>query len=177
MFGKKGRKGEIDVSPFDFLDRSQEFARLWAEQGGPMTCIIEPRALGPDPFLFGMALVDAVRHGAKAYSHATGVPEDQALVRIWKDSMPSGRARPTSPLRSIWTGARCSDPCGNQRLDRDRWPRGGAGAQGRFLRQPRHRHPDAGGEPCSAESPSPSSRKTGCLASAPSRPRTQSMPT
>jgi len=94
MFGKKGRAGEIDVAPFDFLDGSQEFARLWAEPKGPMTCIIEPRALGPDPFLFGMALVDAVRHGAKAYAHATGIPEDQALGRIW-EGLDAERANPT----------------------------------------------------------------------------------
>ena len=45
MFGKKGgREGEIDVGSFDFLDGSQEFARFWSEPGGPLTCIIEPRA-------------------------------------------------------------------------------------------------------------------------------------
>src|SRR6478609_7448568 len=85
MFGRKGgRAGEIDVSGFDFLDGSAEFARLWAEPDGPMTCVIEPRALGPDPFLFGMALVDAAQHGAKAYAHALGIPEEQAFARIWQ---------------------------------------------------------------------------------------------
>ena len=81
MFGKKsaGRAGEIDVSGFSFLDGSLEFARLWSEPQGPMTCIIEPRALGPDPFMFGMAMVDAVHHGAKAYAHATGLSEKKAL--------------------------------------------------------------------------------------------------
>ena len=41
MFGKKagGRLGEIDVSGFGFLAGSHEFARLWAEPGGPMTLL------------------------------------------------------------------------------------------------------------------------------------------
>jgi hypothetical protein len=94
MFGKKGRAGEIDVAQFDFLDGSNEFARLWAEPEGPVTCIIEPRALGPDPFLFGMALVDAVRHGAKAFAYDTGDSGDEALARIW-DGLDAERANPT----------------------------------------------------------------------------------
>jgi hypothetical protein len=47
-----GREGEIDVDGFDFLDGSFEFARFWSEPGGEQTFIIEPRALGADPFLF-----------------------------------------------------------------------------------------------------------------------------
>jgi hypothetical protein len=102
MFGKKagGRAGEIDVSGFSFLDGSAEFARLWAEPHGPMTCVIEPRALGPDPFMFGMALVDAVHHGAKAYAHALGIPEEQALTRIWQ-GLDAERASPTDEAREI----------------------------------------------------------------------------
>ena len=101
MFGKKSaRAGEIDVSTFAFLDGSHEFARLWAEPDGPMTCIIEPRALGPDPFLFGMALVDAVQHGAKAYAHAVGIPEEQALARIW-EGLDAERANPTDQAMQI----------------------------------------------------------------------------
>ena len=102
MFGRKsgGRAGEIDVSGFAFLDDSHEFARLWAEPHGPMTCIIEPRALGPDPFLFGMALVDAVQHGAKAYAHAVGIPEEQALARIW-EGLDAERANPTDQAMQI----------------------------------------------------------------------------
>ena len=94
MFGKKqsGRDGEIDLAGFDFLDGSFEFARLWAEPQGPMTCIIEPRALGADPFLFGMAMVDAIGHGAKAYS--------QALARIW-EGLDAERANPTDEPREI----------------------------------------------------------------------------
>ena len=102
MFGKKssGRAGEIDVSEFGLLDGSQEFARLWAEPGGPMTCIIEPRALGADPFVFGMAMVDAVSHGAKAYAHALGIPEAEALARIWQ-GLDAERASPTDTPREV----------------------------------------------------------------------------
>jgi hypothetical protein len=102
MFGKKscGRLGEIDVSTFSFLDGSHEFARLWAEPGGPMTCIIEPRALGADPFLFGMAMVDAIGHGAKAYAQALGIPEEQAHARIW-EGLDAERANPTDKPRQI----------------------------------------------------------------------------
>lgn len=102
MFGRKGagRAGEIDVSGFGFLDGSAEFARLWSEPGGPMTCVIEPRALGHDPFLFGMALVDAVHHGAKAYARAFGVPEAQALARIWQ-GLDAERANPTDQAIQI----------------------------------------------------------------------------
>jgi hypothetical protein len=77
-----GREGEIDVGSFDFLDGSFEFARFWSEPGGEETFIIEPRALGADPILFGMALVDAIRHGAIAYSRAVGVMEEDAFRRI-----------------------------------------------------------------------------------------------
>ena len=102
MFGRKsaGQAGEIDVSGFSFLDGSLEFARLWSEPQGPMTCIIEPRALGPDPFMFGMAMVDAVHHGAKAYAHAAGISEKKALARIW-EGLDAERAHPTDDARQI----------------------------------------------------------------------------
>ncbi len=84
MFGTKkgGREGEIDLSGLDFLDGSHEFARFWSEPEGEQTFIIEPRAIGADPFLFGMAMVDAIRHGAIAYSRAVNISEGQALARI-----------------------------------------------------------------------------------------------
>lgn len=101
MFGNKGkcREGEIDLSDIDMLDNAQEFARLWSQQGGVQTCIIEPRNIGADPALFGMALVDAIRHGAKAYAQAVRIPEADALVRIW-EGFDAERANPTDqPLQ------------------------------------------------------------------------------
>lgn len=85
MFGKKkqsGHPGAISVDEYDFLDKSAEFARLWAEPDGPMTALIEPRNLGADPFLFGMAMVDTIRHAARAYAHAVNIGEEDALARI-----------------------------------------------------------------------------------------------
>jgi len=79
---KAGREGEIDLSGLDFLDGSFEFARLWSEPDGEQTFIIEPLALGADPALFGMAMVDCIRHAAIAYSRAVTVSEEQALQRI-----------------------------------------------------------------------------------------------
>ena len=79
---KPGREGEIDVAAFDFLDGAFEFARLWSEPGGNQTFFIEPRALGADPFLFGMAMVDCMRHAAIAYSRAVAIDEEHALERI-----------------------------------------------------------------------------------------------
>jgi hypothetical protein len=79
---KKGREGEIDVGDFDFLDGSLEFARLWSEPEGEQTFIIEPSALGADPALFGMAMVDCIRHAAIAYSRAVNISEEHALQRI-----------------------------------------------------------------------------------------------
>jgi hypothetical protein len=94
--GKKAgtMPGEIDVSSFDFLKGSVEFARLWNEPDGPQTCIIEPRNLGADPALFGMAMVDAIRHGAKAYAQAVGIAEQDALTRIWQ-GFDAERTNPT----------------------------------------------------------------------------------
>ena len=60
-----------------------EFLRMSTSPGGPVICVIDPRAIGPDPAAFGIALVDAIRHGAKAYAGAIGVSEENALERIW----------------------------------------------------------------------------------------------
>ena len=102
IFGrnKAGRAGEIDVTAFDFLGNSVEFARLWHEPDGPFTCIIEPRNIGADPALFGMAMVDAIRHGAKAYAQAIRIPEEEALARIW-EGFDAERANPTDTPRQI----------------------------------------------------------------------------
>ena len=104
-----GRKGEIDVAGFDFLDGSVEFARFWSEPEGEQTFIIEPRALGADPFLFGMAMVDAIRHACDRL-FAGGQRQRGAGARrgSWRASRPSSRTRPTR--RSRWrmtpTGSR-----------------------------------------------------------------------
>jgi hypothetical protein len=87
MFGKNrgAVAGTFDVSAHsDLLSGAQEFMRVWAAPDGPATCFISPARLGADPFLFGIVLVDCLKHGAKAYAQAVGISEDHALARIWE---------------------------------------------------------------------------------------------
>lgn len=101
MFGKRSSKpGEIDVSDLDFLDNAQEFARLWYTADDGMVFLIDPHNLGPDPFMFGMALVDAARHGAKAYAQSVNISEDEAMARIW-EGFDAERGNPTDAPKQI----------------------------------------------------------------------------
>jgi hypothetical protein len=63
--------------------KSPEFLRMTAAADGTVTCVINPHALAADPGTFGIALADAVRHGAKAWAQAVGCSEEEALERIW----------------------------------------------------------------------------------------------
>jgi hypothetical protein len=81
------------------LEDGREFLRLWAKEDGPVTCFINPAALGADPFLFGMALVDAVRNGARAWAQAVGVSVEHAEQRIW-EGLDAERAKPTDTPRA-----------------------------------------------------------------------------
>lgn len=105
MFRSKGpaRAAEIDVSGVTILEGSTEFARMWSKSGGPVTCLIEPQALGPDPALFGMAMVDCLRHAGKAYAFAVGVSEAEAMERIWL-GFDAERGNPTDDPRRIDPG-------------------------------------------------------------------------
>jgi hypothetical protein len=83
-FGKRRPIAELHLDDArELLVGSQEFLRMWASSDGPVTCFIDPRAIGADPFALGIALADCVAHGAKAYVHATGCTEADALERIW----------------------------------------------------------------------------------------------
>jgi hypothetical protein len=74
---------DIDLRDYaDLLQGSSEFLRMWARPHAPATCFIDPNPIGADPFLFGMAMVDAIRHGAKAYAQAANITEEHALERI-----------------------------------------------------------------------------------------------
>ncbi|HEY6965787.1 MAG TPA: DUF5076 domain-containing protein [Erythrobacter sp.] len=90
---------QIDVEGFDFLDRSVEVARLWVQNGGPATCIIDPGLL-QQPELFGMLMVDTVRHAARAYAQCYGMTEGEALDRIWT-GLDAERDMNTTPLSTI----------------------------------------------------------------------------
>ncbi|MEM8724909.1 MAG: DUF5076 domain-containing protein [Pseudomonadota bacterium] len=83
MFGKKSNPNAIDVDGFDFLKDSVEVARLWVENEGPATCLIQPDRL-EQPEAFGLLIVDTIRHGARAYAQCYGMTEEEALERIWQ---------------------------------------------------------------------------------------------
>lgn len=68
----------------DLVQGSNEFLRMWMRPDGPVTCFINPAALAPDPFAFGIALVDAVRNGARAWARAVDISEADAEARIWE---------------------------------------------------------------------------------------------
>ena len=89
----------IDLVRFaGMLDDSREFLRVWARSDGPVTAFVNPVPLGADPMALGIALVDVVRHGAKAYARATGIAEADALARIW-EGVDAERAAPTDQPR------------------------------------------------------------------------------
>ena len=91
MFGKgkdvqnsaETKAGAIAVDGFDFLNNSSEVARLWVENNGPATCLIQPDVL-QEPEMFGMLMVDTVRHAAHAYAQCYGLSEKEAQSRIWQ---------------------------------------------------------------------------------------------
>ena len=101
MLGMKGSEHPeaISVAGLDLLDNSVEVARLWVENEGPATCIIQPERLA-EPEMFGMLMVDAIRHGARAFSQCYGMTEQDALSRIWR-GVDAERADPSSPLDTI----------------------------------------------------------------------------
>ncbi len=91
----------IDLQPYaGMLGDAREFLRVWAMDEGPTTCFINPVPIGPDPFALGIALVDVVRHGARAYAQATGISEAEAEARIW-EGLDAERANPTDPGKQL----------------------------------------------------------------------------
>ena len=84
MFGKAriGIPGEIDVSGFSELGGAKEFLRMWNPEEGGAFCFVQPENLKPDPFAFGMMMIDAMKHAARAWSQAVNISEEEALARI-----------------------------------------------------------------------------------------------
>ncbi|HMO75415.1 MAG TPA: DUF5076 domain-containing protein [Sphingopyxis sp.] len=101
-FGRKGigHKGAIDVTGIPALAGGEEFLRMWKQANGNILCVIDPARLGADPMLFGLAIVDAIRHGAKAYAHAVNVSEDHAYERIM-EGVNAELANPTDVPRPL----------------------------------------------------------------------------
>ena len=82
------------------LEGASEFLRMWTGPGRPVTCFIDPVPIGADPFAFGLALMDCVRHGANAYSQAVGVPAEEAMARIL-EGFDAERENPTDVPTSL----------------------------------------------------------------------------
>ena len=94
----KPHPGAIAVEGIDVLDNSLEVARLWIEDGGPATCLINPEILG-EPEMFGLLMVDTIRHAARAYAQCYGMPEDEALGRIL-EGVQMETASPTTDIET-----------------------------------------------------------------------------
>jgi len=91
----------IDLQRYaGMLADAREFLRVWAIKDGPTTCFINPVPIGADPMALGIALVDVVRHGARAYAQATGIGEAEAEARIW-EGLDAERSNPTDPGRQV----------------------------------------------------------------------------
>ena len=87
----------IDLQRYaGMLGGAREFLRVWAIKDGPTTCFINPVPIGADPMALGIALVDVVRHGARAYAQATGITEAEAEARSW-EGLDADRGNPTDP--------------------------------------------------------------------------------
>jgi hypothetical protein len=79
-----GKPIPIDLVPFaDLLGDGREFLRVWAK-GSSTLSFVNPRPIGPDPAMFGTAMVDIARNAAATYAKATGISESEALDRIWE---------------------------------------------------------------------------------------------
>jgi len=89
----------ISVEDRGFLDNSYEVARLWVEDGGPATCIIRPDTL-VTPEMFGMLMVDTVRHAGRAFAQYLALTETESLARIWA-GLDAERDDPCIDIRTI----------------------------------------------------------------------------
>ena len=89
----------IDLRPYaGMIAGARELLRVWVGEEGPVTCFINPVPLGPDPYAYGMALVDCARTGAKAYAKAVNISEAEAIARIWEGFDAERGVKKTSPI-------------------------------------------------------------------------------
>ena len=74
---------------------------MWSPtEEGSATCFVQPENLAADPFTFGMARVDAVKHAARAWSQAVNITEAEALARIF-EGFDAERGHPTDEIKQI----------------------------------------------------------------------------
>ncbi|KRA84200.1 DUF5076 domain-containing protein [Altererythrobacter sp. Root672] len=92
-------KHAISIDTARPKDSSVEVARLWIEDRGTATCLIEPGRLA-EPEMFGTLMVDAIREAARAFSCHDGIPEEEAWNRIWT-GVEVERRRSVSPTRVV----------------------------------------------------------------------------
>lgn len=86
----------MDLTEFaDTLVDSTEYLRAWRTPEGLTVNFVDPRPVGADPILFGVALLDVIEAAAKTYARAVNIPEEEAAARIWA-GLESQRGQPTS---------------------------------------------------------------------------------
>ena len=102
MFSKKtnGMPGEIDVTKFQELAGAKEFLRMWMPTEGGAFCFVQPENLAPDPFVFGMFMIDAINHAARAWSQAVNITEEDARARIL-EGFDAERGNSTSDINQL----------------------------------------------------------------------------
>jgi hypothetical protein len=95
----------LDLSGCEpLLEGAGEFLRMWNHPTGGVTCFIDTAPIGDDPFVFGLALMDCVGHGANAYAEALGISIEEAMARIL-EGFDAERENPTDVPASL-TGQR-----------------------------------------------------------------------
>lgn len=93
-------QGEIDVAGFSGLAGAKEFLRMWYPENGGALCFVQPENLAPDPFIFGMTMIDAIKHAARAWSQAVNISEADALARIL-EGFDAERGNPTDEIKQL----------------------------------------------------------------------------
>ena len=73
---------------------------MWKPLDGGAICFVQPENLTADPFVFGMMMVDAVKHAARAWSQAVNISEEAALARIF-EGFDAERAMPTTDIEQL----------------------------------------------------------------------------
>lgn len=74
----------MDLKDFtDVLSDAGEFLRAWKTPEGMTVSFVDPRPVGADPALFGIALLDVIEAAARTYARAVQISEDEAFARIW----------------------------------------------------------------------------------------------
>lgn len=86
----------MDLKDFrDVLADAGEFLRAWKTLEGMTVSFVDPRPVGADPALFGIAILDVIEAAAKTYARAVQISEEEATVRIW-EGIDSQRGQPAT---------------------------------------------------------------------------------